>query len=290
MNASFVISAALLLHTFALSAETPTYALSVGKADEERLEILNDVYNPFTRIILHRELKPGMSVLDVGCGIGIVSCEIAKLVGPSGKVTCVDISQEQLNLARSRAENQGLANIEFICLSAYDLDKLDRQYDVIYNRFLLMHVKDPIVILKKYLSLLNEGGLLFLEEGQGAKSLDCYPQKVEAIDRYSQLVEKQFEVYKTDLFIGRRLFSELQKLGCVIKSMDLAHPILRTSREKSLLRLGIQSKIPHLKQEDAQDAKATCCLLLDLEARDDVCIAYHEIVQVVAKKDTLGAS
>ncbi len=63
-------------------------------------------HNPAKMLAGH--VKNGMTVLDVGCGMGFFSIEMARLVGPEGKVHSVDLQQEMLDVLRQRAERKGV--------------------------------------------------------------------------------------------------------------------------------------------------------------------------------------
>src|SRR6185437_8840489 len=60
----------------------------------------------------HAKIKPGETVLDIGCGLGPTTIELAKQAGPSGRAVGLDVSTNMIALARQRAA--GIANIEFI--------------------------------------------------------------------------------------------------------------------------------------------------------------------------------
>src|SRR5689334_2985659 len=60
------------------------------------------------------QLKPGQAVCDMGCGNGFYTLQLARIVGPQGRVLAVDIQPEMLHLLDSRAKEAGLANIELI--------------------------------------------------------------------------------------------------------------------------------------------------------------------------------
>src|SRR5580765_5090693 len=70
----------------------------------QRLLTLGEMLNPFTRRVLRDAgIRPGMKVLDVGCGPGEVSLILGDLVGPTGSVVGVDASEDVLRVARARA-------------------------------------------------------------------------------------------------------------------------------------------------------------------------------------------
>src|SRR5690242_13991895 len=108
------------------------YELEIG---EEGLDydILDVSFNPTTQaFILEAGLKPGMKVLDVGCGAGVMTTWFAKQVGPQGFVTAIDNSEVQLNVTRQRLEKEKITNVKTIVLSAYDISQLTEKFDFIY--------------------------------------------------------------------------------------------------------------------------------------------------------------
>ena len=79
------------------------------------MRLLNTVYGPSTeRLITELDLLPGMSAADIGCGTGDVACWRAGHVGTAGTVVGVDISADQLVIARQRALAQGLTQLRFV--------------------------------------------------------------------------------------------------------------------------------------------------------------------------------
>src|SRR5262245_13085784 len=90
------------------------YVLRGGVEGRERLRLLSRVMGPATLGLLQRVgLRPGMACLDLGCGGGDVTLELARAVGPSGRVVGMDIDGTKLELARREAEARQLGNVEF---------------------------------------------------------------------------------------------------------------------------------------------------------------------------------
>jgi ubiquinone/menaquinone biosynthesis C-methylase UbiE len=108
-------------------------------------------------------LKPGMHVLDIGCGAGDVAFLAARLVGSEGSVIGVDKSPEAIHLASQRAAAAGLANVQFL---AGDLSELtpDDPVDALIGRLVLMYFADPAVLLRRLASFLKPGGLAIFHE------------------------------------------------------------------------------------------------------------------------------
>ncbi len=91
-----------------------TYVLGHADAEVQRLLLQGRLYDELTEHALRLAgLRPGMRVLDIGCGPGDVSFIAARLVGPSGTVLGVDAAPEMIALARARAAEQGLSTVHF---------------------------------------------------------------------------------------------------------------------------------------------------------------------------------
>lgn len=115
-------------------------------------------------IIQHLDLKPGMNVLDFGCGPGRLTIPIAKQITPTGQVTAFDIQLEMLNRNRAKAQAENLNNIQFVQGGAGER-KLGNN---IYDRALLVTVLGEIpnkdVALKEIFDALKSRGILSITE------------------------------------------------------------------------------------------------------------------------------
>src|SRR5689334_11865638 len=91
-----------------------TYIIRGGVAGRERLRLLSRILRPTTLSLLDRVgLRTGMSCVDVGCGGGDVTLDIARLVGREGRVLGIDIDAIKIDLAREEAAVAGIMNVEF---------------------------------------------------------------------------------------------------------------------------------------------------------------------------------
>src|SRR3954464_7926507 len=81
---------------------------------------------------------PGESVLDVGCGTGTTTLKLAEAVGPSGEVLGVDISEQQLGLARQRIAHAGVKHIQLVLDDAATHRFLAESIDLGFTRYGVM--------------------------------------------------------------------------------------------------------------------------------------------------------
>jgi ubiquinone/menaquinone biosynthesis C-methylase UbiE len=106
-------------------------------------------------------LKEGMQVLDVGCGPGSITLGIASRIG-RGRVTGVDLSESQVQLASRAAVEQGVSNAQFRTGSAYQLPFADGQFDAVFSHALLEHLSEPVRAMREFLRVLKAGGIAAL--------------------------------------------------------------------------------------------------------------------------------
>lgn len=102
--------------------------------------------------------KPGEKILDIGCGAGETSLELATAVAPGGQVTGADISRTLLEVARRRAE--GLAGVEFLEADAQTAAFAPGGFDAVFSRFGVMFFSDPVAAFVNIRRALAPGGRL----------------------------------------------------------------------------------------------------------------------------------
>lgn len=131
---------------------------------------LVELDNPFTQtnraevIVRHLDLRPGMTVLDVGCGPGRLTIPLARQVGQHGEVVAMDIQPGMLRRAQEKARAAHLTNIRFVQAGVGD-GKLEHDR---YDRALLVTVLGEIpnrdAALKEIFAALKPGGILSVTE------------------------------------------------------------------------------------------------------------------------------
>lgn len=210
-----------------------SYIIGVGKNDEDRLLLLNELFGRTSKdLLLKAGLKPGMHVLEVGCGTGNMTKWIAKQVGDNGHVTAVDISSEQLQIAEENCSESN--NITFIASSLFDLKKT-KQFDLIYSRFLIMHLQNPFKGLQHLTQLLKPNGVLVSEEATNSITA-CYPESP-IFKKYREMVMALFKKNNIDYDIGEKLYSYFQKLKLRDINVNFVQPIYKQHQKKMMVLL-----------------------------------------------------
>lgn len=103
-----------------------------------------------------RYLKPGFTVLDFGCGTGIVTVELAASVE---KIVAVDVSPAMLDAARGKAAARGAGNIEFIVTDIFDERFNGKKFDAVCAFNILHYLPDPPAALRRISGLLAPAGV-----------------------------------------------------------------------------------------------------------------------------------
>ena len=122
---------------------------------------------PPEKIIERSGIKPGMTVMELGCGSGAFTPFIARVVGEHGKVYAVDIQLamlRQLERKLSKAENQDITNIELKQASAYALPFDEASLDLVYMVTVLQEIPDRSRALREVRRVLKAGGILAVTE------------------------------------------------------------------------------------------------------------------------------
>ena len=140
------------------------------------------------RYLVDAGITPGMRVLEIGCGNGEVTQELAELVGPSGSVVALDRNEEGLAMARARMTEQRIEHVRFAAADVTgDLSALDawqgEPFDALAGRRVLMYLPDPAAVLGRLAGRLRSGGLVVFEEADST----MVPARTAALAAHDQV-------------------------------------------------------------------------------------------------------
>jgi len=111
-------------------------------------------------------LRPGLDLLDVGCGPGTITVDLARRVAPA-RVIGIDRASDVLKQARALAGAQN-TSIEWHVGDVYDLPFPAASFDVIHAHQVLQHLADPVRALKEMRRVLRPGGVVAVRDGDYA--------------------------------------------------------------------------------------------------------------------------
>jgi len=201
---------------------TERYAIRGGIEGRERLRMLARVMRPFTTGLFDRVgIREGMACVDAGCGGGDVTFDLARRTGPAGRVVGIDLDEVKLGLARTEAAALGLANVSFR-QAEIGACRFDPEFDVIYSRFLLTHLPDPVAAIARMRTWLRPGGVLIVEDIDFTGHF-CHPESP-ALRRYVELYRRAVQRRGGDPLIGPRVPGLLVDAGFDGVEMHVVQP------------------------------------------------------------------
>lgn len=202
-----------------------TYSLSVGEDDLERMTILGDIYMPYCRDFLFENgIKKGFKVADIGCGPGSFSLWLAEQVGVTGKILSVDNSDAQLAIVNERILKNDIHNIYTLKADIYELDTIEERFDLVFCRFTLVHLSQPLIAIQKMRLLLKPGGCLIIAELDNATWFS-YPAS-EALQQDIALLCEAGRQKGIDMCIGPKLYGYLHQSDFNAVYVKIAQPVL----------------------------------------------------------------
>ncbi len=188
-----------------MSTEKGAYVLGTDRAELHRLGFQHQVWASEARRGWEiARFGYGQTVLDLGCGPGFATIDLAYLVGPEGKVIAVDKSENYLNHLQKLAEDHQLTNIEIVHCDFSDLDLSTNSVDRIYHRWALAWVDNVDVIISKMVDALKPGGILVSQEYFDWSTLQLEPIHEDWLVA-KRATLRSFKERNSDIDIGRYL-------------------------------------------------------------------------------------
>ncbi|MBB0247358.1 methyltransferase domain-containing protein, partial [Streptomyces alkaliphilus] len=152
-------------------------------------------------------LRPGMTLLDVGCGPGTITLDLAERVAP-GTVVGIDPAPEVVEVARREATARGAAsgNARFMTGDITDPEGIGPStgFDVVHAHQVLQHLADPVGALRAMLRLCGPGGVVAVRDADYA-AMTWWPRPP-GLDRWAELYPRVARAAGGEPDAGRRLW------------------------------------------------------------------------------------
>lgn len=159
-------------------------------------------------LIAPAELGTNHVVVDFGCGPGGLAVELARRVGPGGRVIGLDINEAFLARARERAADEGVAEIiETIRMDSEVLPLESGSVDRVVCKNVLEYVSDPQLVISEFHRVLKPGGIAHVSDSDWG-SVVCEPAR----ERFERIMSAAAIAFRTPL-IGRQLYGMFRNAG-----------------------------------------------------------------------------
>jgi ubiquinone/menaquinone biosynthesis C-methylase UbiE len=155
-------------------------------------------------------LRPGQQLLDVGCGPGTITIDLAHRVAPGG-VVGIDNHPAPLAEARAEAQRHGAGNVSFAVADVDHLDFSDDTFDVVHAHQVLQHLSEPVAALREMRRVCTPDGVVAARDADFA-AMTWYPPRV-GLDRWRELYQRVARSNRGEPDAGRCLLSWAQAAG-----------------------------------------------------------------------------
>ncbi len=155
-------------------------------------------------------LRPGLDLLDVGCGPGNLTRDLAARVAP-GRVVGLDAAADVIATAQADADAAGDERVTFTAGDVYALDLPDASFDVVHAHQVLQHLSDPVGALRELRRVVRPDGLVAVRDGDYAAMV--WAPSDPRLDRWLELYHELTRVNRAEADAGRHLLGWAQAAG-----------------------------------------------------------------------------
>jgi SAM-dependent methyltransferase len=271
-----------------LSTETTERDYVLGTHDEEiaRLGVQHRVWRARALDAWQRAgFGPGQTVIDVGCGPGYASLDLAELVGPDGRVLSIDRSRRFLDTLERVRDERGLRQIETVELDLDDGELPSVDADAAWSRWVFAFVRQPRALLERVAERLKPGGKLVLNEYFDYRTWRVSPRSAEFEDLVS-VVMKSWRETGGEPDIGLDLPRWLTELGFDVRSLTpIVHVVPASSFvwqwPKSFIETGV-ARLVELGALTPERARAFHAAYAAREAAPNTLMFTPAVLEIIA--------
>lgn len=212
--------------------EEQEYVLGTNEEELVRLGFQHRVWGEQAYALWERaEFAPGQSIVDLGCGPGFATLDLARLVGPAGRVIAVDHSARFLEHLQGQLAAQGITNVETRLQSVEQLDLQRDSVDAVFARWVLCYLAKPESVVAAVTKALRSGGAFAVQDYFHYRGATLAPKSA-IFTKVIEAVDASLRVRGGDSDFAGRLPGMMQRCGLWVREI---RPILRVARPGSAL-------------------------------------------------------
>lgn len=219
-----------------------------NKHIERERKAATKIYDNRSLEVDYRTLRPllreGMTVLDIGCGTGAISKDIAKIVGPKGKVIGIDNTEKFIESGRQTY--RAIENLELIHKDLFEFEPREK-FDLIVAARVLQWLTTPKEALRKMKNWLQPNGQISILD-YNHENLEWEPNPPPSM----QTVYDLFLKWRADAGINNKIADDLADMMKEVGLIDIevinSNEYYDRSRKDFIPKVGIWSKVADLKQ------------------------------------------
>lgn len=202
-----------------MTADSHEYLLGTDLAEAQRLGLQHLLWAGETLALWERcGFSRGKTVLDLGCGPGWTTIDLARIVGDTGRVIGIDVSSRYINHLRQRQQEMGLAQIDARVASAADF-VIDREsLDGVYSRWVFSFLPNPADIVRRVATALRPGGVFAIQDYFNYTAMSLAPRSA-VFDRLVAAISRSYREAGGDLEIAGKLPRMMIDAGLAIREI-----------------------------------------------------------------------
>ena len=264
------------------------YVLGTSQSELDRLGIQHDAWRNDAEIAWRTAgFRSGDHLLDLGCGPGFATLDLARIVGPSGRVMAVDQSAEFLAHLHARCSERGIANVTAVQADLASDDLPADAFDGVWIRWVLAFMPAWRDVLTRAAQRVKPGGSFAIHEYFDYGAWRAVPRD-EAFENFVAAVIKSWRNRGGEPDIGIPIAQELQKLGFTItaRRMITTASIRGDDRWRWMTTFArfAPSRLMELGEIDADEADAFRAAIDRVESNGSWMISPG-VIEVVATRD-----
>jgi SAM-dependent methyltransferase len=214
------------------SSSTNEYVLGTRDDELDRLGLQHRLWTRQAFALWERAgFGPNQTILDLGCGPGFTSLDLATWIGPSGKVLAIDSSERFIAHLETRRQALGIENVDARVGDALNLDLPNESLDGAFARWLLCFLPRPEEAIRQVAAALKPGGVFATQDYFNYRGVTVAPRSA-AMDRVVCAVEESWKLSGGDINVSARIPAMMADCGLEVRSID---PLARVARAGSAL-------------------------------------------------------